>query len=71
MGWNYLVEQIQITERWGAKRQLEEFARFQARLDMLGADGWELASFESVPLMGGFTRKLKGYVYLALFKRSA
>lgn len=67
--WKYMVESVQITERWGAKRQADEFERFQTRLDVFGSEGWELVAFESVPLTGGFSGNVKGYVYLALFKQ--
>jgi hypothetical protein len=69
--WEYHVEQTEIVERWSGKRQAEEIAKFTARLNQLGQQGWEMVGFESVPLMGGITGQQKGYAYLTFFKRRA
>ncbi len=67
--WEYHVEQLNISERWSAKRQREEVERFRDYLNRMGADGWEMISYESVPLTGTFTGTVKGYAYLTFFKR--
>jgi hypothetical protein len=67
--WEYHVETINISERWSAKKQQEEVERFRVRLNSIGAEGWEMISYESVPLTGTFTNSIKGYAYLTFFKR--
>jgi hypothetical protein len=69
MAWSYHIEHSQIIERWSAKKQAQEVAKFNDRLNELGSDGWEMVGFESVPLTGGFTGQVKGYAYLTFFKR--
>jgi hypothetical protein len=65
--WEYYVETINISERWSPKKQQEEVERFRVRLNALGAQGWEMISYESVPLTGSFTNSIKGYAYLTFF----
>jgi hypothetical protein len=67
--WQYHVHSAQIVERWSAKKQAEEVAAFQTRLNGLGDEGWEMVSFDTVPLTGSFSNNVKGYVYLTFFKR--
>jgi hypothetical protein len=67
--WEYHVETADISERWSAKRQREEVEVFKTRLNQLGAEGWEMISYESVPLTGHFSKDVKGYAYLTFFKR--
>jgi hypothetical protein len=67
--WQYHIEMINISERWSAKRQAEEVENFRTYLNNMGAEGWEMISYESVPLTGHFTEKVKGYAYLTFFKR--
>jgi hypothetical protein len=67
--WEYHVEQMNISDRWSAKRQREEVIAFRDYLNKLGAEGWEMVSYESVPLTGTFTSKINGYAYLTFFKR--
>jgi Domain of unknown function (DUF4177) len=67
--WQYYVETINISEKWSAKKQQEEVERFRVRLNALGAEGWEMISYESVPLTGSFSNAIKGYAYLTFFKR--
>ena len=49
--------------------EAKEVAGLAERLNMHGAGGWELVSYESIPLYGSFSSKLKGYAYLLFFKR--
>ena len=67
--WQYHVEQFSITERWSARRQADELQRFNQRLNEMGEQGWEMVSYESVPMAGAFTKDVKGYAYLLFFKR--
>jgi hypothetical protein len=67
--WEYKVESVEMAERWSAKRQAQEIADLEARINARGADGWEMISYESVPMFGSFSSKLKGYAYLLFFKR--
>ena len=67
--WQYQVETINISDRWSAKRQREEVDKFREYLNTMGGQGWEMISYESVPLTGNFTGNVKGYAYLTFFKR--
>jgi hypothetical protein len=67
--WEYHIETVNISERWSAKRQREEVEKFSTYLNQMGAAGWEMISYESVPLTGHFSEKIKGYAYLTFFKR--
>jgi hypothetical protein len=67
--WEYKIESVTIADRWSAKRQAEEVANLEARVNEIGHDGWEMLSYESVPMFGSFSNKLKGYAYLVFFKR--
>jgi hypothetical protein len=66
----YHVEQMSIADRWSEKRQQEEVVKFTERLNELGREGWEMVSYESIPMYGSFSNKLKGYAYLTFFKRA-
>lgn len=68
--WEYRVEELRLSEKWSPKRQAEELAQFNTTLNGLGALGWDLVTYQSVPLTGSImTDKIKGYAYLAFFKR--
>lgn len=67
--WEYEVVEHTITEKWGSKRQSAELIRFGDALNHLGSEGWEMISYESVPLTGSFSGNIKGYAYLLFFKR--
>ncbi len=69
--WSYHVEAMHISERWWRrKRQAAELTRLNQRLNNLGSTGWELVSYEATPMTGTFTSNIKGYAYLALFKKA-
>jgi len=67
--WEYHVETVNISDRWSAKRQKEEVDQFRTYLNKMGREGWEMVSYESVPLTGHFSGNIKGYAYLTFFKR--
>lgn len=67
--WDYHIETVNISDRWSAKRQKEEVEQFRGYLNKMGGEGWEMISYESVPLTGNFTGNVKGYAYLTFFKR--
>ncbi|HVM20400.1 MAG TPA: hypothetical protein VNT52_09335 [Acidimicrobiales bacterium] len=69
MRWEYRVEVMDFAERWSPKRQTEEVQKFQARLNAMGQDGWEMISYESIPMYGSISNKLKGHAYLMFLKR--
>lgn len=69
MAWEYHIEESKIIEKWNPKKQAEEVARFNSRLNELGQQGWEMVGFNAVPLTGGFTGQQKGYAYLTFFKK--
>ena len=67
--WEYSIERATVVERWSSKRQTEEIAAFQNRLNEYGSQEWEMIGFETVPLTGSFSGNIKGYIYLAFFKK--
>jgi hypothetical protein len=67
--WAYRVESVTIADRWSAKAQAQEIANLQARLNQWGDAGWEMISYESVPMYGAFSNNLKGYAYLVFWKQ--
>ncbi len=69
--WEYRVESVSMADKWSAKKQQQEINDFQANLNSLGAQGWEMISYESVPMYGSFSTKLKGHAYLLFLKRPA
>ncbi len=70
MSWEYKVESVSVIERWSRKKQAEEIASFEVKLNSLGAANWEMVSFETIPLTGSFSGNIKGYIYSTFFKRS-
>ncbi|MBW3663524.1 MAG: DUF4177 domain-containing protein [Actinobacteria bacterium] len=68
-GWEYKISELNISEKWGSKRQAKEVERFMEHLNEMGSDNWEMVSYESIPLTGSFSGNVKGYAYLCFFKR--
>lgn len=69
MKWEYKIESVSVNDRWSSKKQQIEFEKLTQKLNDLGALGWEMISYESIPMMGNLTKNLKGYSYLVFFKR--
>ncbi len=69
--WEYYVETFNLTERWSSRRQAEEIQKFIARLDAIGAEGWELVTQAEVTMKGGITGSVKGELTTCFFKRPA
>jgi hypothetical protein len=69
--WEYKIVEASIADKWSAKKQAAELVNLQTRLNEQGSEGWELISYESVPIYGSFSSSLKGYAYLLFFKRKA
>ena len=69
--WEYRVEQVTMADRWSKKKQEAEVAALQDRLNTVGAEGWEMISYESVPMYGSFSNNLNGYAYFLFFKRQS
>lgn len=69
MKFEYKVESVTVTDKWSSKRQQEEFNKLTQILNKLGNNGWEMISYESIPMLGSITKNLKGYSYLVFFKR--
>ncbi len=69
--WEYYVETFDLTERWSSRRQAEEVQRLIARLNVIGAEGWELVTQAEVTLKGGITGSVKGQLTTCFFKRPA
>lgn len=69
MKWEYKIESVSVNDRWSSKKQQIEFEKLTQKLNDLGSLGWEMISYESIPMMGNITNNLKGYSYLVFFKR--
>lgn len=67
--WEYLVEEMNISEKWRPKKQAEELMKFQTRLNELGREGWEMVNYQAIPMTGSYSGNVKGYAYLCFFKR--
>ncbi len=67
--WEYYVETFSLAERWSSKKQAQEVQNFIARLNAIGAEGWELVTQAEVTLKGGFTGAVKGEMTVCFFKR--
>jgi len=67
--WEYRIEDLTITDKWNSKKRAEEFEKFSRILNELGMQGWELISYEAIPLVGSWSRDIKGYAYLGMLKR--
>ena len=67
--WEYLVEELTITDKWNSKKRAEEFENFSNKLNYLGSQGWELISYQAIPLVGNWSKDVKGYAYLGMLKR--
>jgi len=39
-------------------------------LNSLGNEGWELISYQAIPLVGSWSKEVKGYAYLGMLKRA-
>ncbi len=50
--WEYKVQEATITDRWSSKKQAEEVTAFETRLNALGDEGWEVISYQAIPLTG-------------------
>ncbi len=61
--WEYHVERMDVSERWSSHRSPAEVQALQIKLNLLGRSGWELVSYESVPMPAN------GVAYLVFFKR--
>lgn len=67
--WKYGVETFSLADKWSSKAQAAEIDRLQTRINEWGAEGWEMVSYESVPMYGTVSNKLKGYAYILFFKQ--
>jgi hypothetical protein len=69
-GWDYRIEEIRLSDKWSTKAQQEELTRFRSQFNDLGTRGWELVSYQAVPMTGSINvTSVNGYAYLAIFKR--
>lgn len=69
--WEYHIETLDLTSHWTQSLQAAAIQNMQHRINALGANGWELVGYESIPMYGSFSKDLTGYAYLAFFKRPA
>ena len=66
--WAHRVGEEDISQKSSAKKRQEEIGTLEARLNALGAEGWELVPYGARPMTGTFTNNI-GYAYLSLFQR--
>jgi len=66
--WEYRVESIPLQEKWFG-RQRQEFERFLGVFNHIGSEGWELVSYQAMPMFGAITGSQKNNIFLAVFKR--
>jgi hypothetical protein len=69
--WEYHVETIDLTSHWTKTMQAAAIQNMRDKINALGAEGWEMISYESIPMYGSFSSNLKGYAYVTFFKRPA
>jgi uncharacterized protein DUF4177 len=69
--WEYHVETIDLTSHWTKTMQAAAIQAMREKINALGAEGWEMISYESIPMYGSFSSNLKGYAYVTFFKRPA
>lgn len=69
MKWEYKFEKVDMNDKISGKKQEAELTKLQERVNSLGAEGWEMISYESIPLTGTFSGDVKGYAYMMFFKR--
>jgi hypothetical protein len=69
--WEYHVETIDLASHWTKAMQAAAIQGMRDKINALGAEGWEMISYESIPMYGSFSNQLKGYAYVTFFKRPA
>jgi len=69
--WEYHVETIDLTSHWTKAMQAAAIQTMRDKINALGKEGWEMISYESIPMYGSFSKNLKGYAYVTFFKRPA
>jgi hypothetical protein len=52
--WQYRIESIPLQEQWFG-RQPQEFQRFLGVFNQIGSEGWELVSYQAMPVFGSIT----------------
>ncbi len=69
--WEYRVESGYMGDydTKATKEQQDEINDFQANLNILGAQGWEMISYESVPIYADDKFKPSEHAYLLFLKR--
>lgn len=65
--WEYTIREIALTSRWTGKGMQEERRKMLEALNDAGAHGWELVSYQAVPVTSGAT--VQSHAYMAMFKR--
>ena len=63
-------KELTITDKWNSNKRAEEFEKFSSKLNSLGNEGWELISYQAIPLVGSWSKEVKGYAYLGMLKRA-
>jgi Domain of unknown function (DUF4177) len=66
--WEYQVLNLSLSDHWTAKAMQRELDNFLSRLSAMGQAGWELVTYQAVPVTGS-TNVVNSYAYLAIFKR--
>ena len=66
--WEYLVEELTITDKWNSNKRAEEFEKFSSKLNSLGNEGWELISYQAIPACGQLVKRGQGICILGNVK---
>jgi hypothetical protein len=67
--WEYQIVDLTITNKWNSNKQAEEYEALLDTLNNAGNNGWELVSYEAIPLVGRWSKEIKGYAYMGILKK--
>jgi hypothetical protein len=67
--WEHQIVDLTITNKWNSNKQAEEYEALIDTLNDAGGAGWELVSYEAIPLVGRWSEDIKGYAYMGILKK--
>ena len=68
--WEYkVVNTAGLISRWTKKGVEKDLAVLEQQMNQLGAEGWEMIEFTTIPVTGSWSTKITAYQYIAYFKR--
>lgn len=65
MAWEYSIKQFTTGDRWTSETALKETMRLEEYANTQGAKGWEMVSFQALPL------DPVGHNFVVVFKKPA